>query len=73
MDSLQNADRRSLLMEIQVLHAQMNSKKSNPKREQEIDSKSQGDFCGNRCLFPNAFRAVIIMLEVTKMVTFFGL
>uniref|UniRef100_A0A8C3MEX6 Uncharacterized protein n=1 Tax=Geospiza parvula TaxID=87175 RepID=A0A8C3MEX6_GEOPR len=40
MDSLQNADRRSLLMEIQVLHAQMNSKKSNPKREQEIDSKS---------------------------------
>ncbi|XP_027540623.1 A-kinase anchor protein 9 isoform X7 [Neopelma chrysocephalum] len=41
MDCLQNADRRSLLMEIQVLHAQM---KSNPKREQEIDSKSQGDF-----------------------------
>ncbi|NWV16977.1 AKAP9 protein, partial [Origma solitaria] len=41
MDCLQNADRRSLLMEIQVLHAQMNSKKSNPKRDQEIDSKSQ--------------------------------
>ncbi|XP_064362124.1 A-kinase anchor protein 9 isoform X2 [Dromaius novaehollandiae] len=41
MDCLQNADRRSLLMEIQVLHAQMNSKKTNPKREQEIDSKSQ--------------------------------
>ncbi|NWT09669.1 AKAP9 protein, partial [Vireo altiloquus] len=41
MDCLQNADRRSLLMEIQVLHAQMNSKKSNPKREQETDSKSQ--------------------------------
>ncbi|NWS86844.1 AKAP9 protein, partial [Toxostoma redivivum] len=41
MDCLQNADRRSLLMEIQVLHAQMNSKKSNPKREQEIDPKSQ--------------------------------
>ncbi|NXJ91308.1 AKAP9 protein, partial [Corythaixoides concolor] len=40
MDSLQNADRRSLLMEIQVLHAQMNSKKNNPKKE-EIDSKSQ--------------------------------
>ncbi|NXL99764.1 AKAP9 protein, partial [Tyrannus savana] len=38
MDCLQNADRRSLLMEIQVLHAQM---KSNPKREQEMDSKSQ--------------------------------
>ncbi|XP_035752650.1 A-kinase anchor protein 9 isoform X3 [Egretta garzetta] len=45
MDCLQNADRRSLLMEIQVLHAQMNSKKNNPKREQESDSKSQGDFC----------------------------
>ncbi|NWJ00141.1 AKAP9 protein, partial [Crypturellus undulatus] len=41
MDCLQNADRRSLLMEIQVLHAQMSSKKSNPKREQEIESKSQ--------------------------------
>ncbi|XP_035175114.1 A-kinase anchor protein 9 isoform X6 [Oxyura jamaicensis] len=41
MDCLQHADRRSLLMEIQVLHAQMNSMKSNPKREQEIDSKSQ--------------------------------
>ncbi|RMC04979.1 hypothetical protein DUI87_18159 [Hirundo rustica rustica] len=41
MDCLQNADRRSLLMEIQVLRAQMNSKKSNPKREQESDSKSQ--------------------------------
>ncbi|XP_030300009.1 A-kinase anchor protein 9 [Calypte anna] len=41
MDCLQNADRRSLLMEIQVLHAQMNSKKNNPKREQESDSKSQ--------------------------------
>ncbi|NXB72818.1 AKAP9 protein, partial [Donacobius atricapilla] len=41
MDCLQSADRRSLLMEIQVLHAQLNSKKSNPKREQEMDSKSQ--------------------------------
>ncbi|KFP91653.1 A-kinase anchor protein 9, partial [Apaloderma vittatum] len=41
MDCLQNADRSSLLMEIQVLHAQMNSKKNNPKREQEIGSKSQ--------------------------------
>ncbi|NXW31239.1 AKAP9 protein, partial [Phaetusa simplex] len=41
MDSLQSADRRSLLMEIQVLHTQMNSKKNNPKREQEVDSKSQ--------------------------------
>ncbi|NXP75549.1 AKAP9 protein, partial [Ramphastos sulfuratus] len=41
MDCLQDADRRSLLMEIQMLHAQMNSKKNNPKREQEMDSKSQ--------------------------------
>uniref|UniRef100_A0A8C3L801 A-kinase anchoring protein 9 n=1 Tax=Chrysolophus pictus TaxID=9089 RepID=A0A8C3L801_CHRPC len=41
MDCLHDADRRSLLMEIQVLHAQMNSMKNNPKREQEIDSKSQ--------------------------------
>lgn len=49
MDCLQHADRRSLLMEIQVLHAQMNTMKSNPKREQEIDSKSQGDLCGSLC------------------------
>lgn len=62
MDCLQNADRRSLLMEIQVLHAQMNSKKNNPKREQEIDSKSQGDFCGNIGIFPNAFMTVLITL-----------
>ncbi|KAM8810860.1 LOW QUALITY PROTEIN: A-kinase anchor protein 9 [Eudromia elegans] len=41
MDCLQSADRRSLLMEIQVLHAQKGSKKTNPKREQEIESKSQ--------------------------------
>ncbi|XP_014103973.1 PREDICTED: A-kinase anchor protein 9 isoform X6 [Pseudopodoces humilis] len=41
MDCVQNADRRSLLMEIQVLRAQMSSKKSNPKGEQETDSKSQ--------------------------------
>ncbi|NXV75387.1 AKAP9 protein, partial [Atlantisia rogersi] len=41
IDWLQNADRRSLLMEVQVLHAQMNSKKNNPKREQDVDSKSQ--------------------------------
>ncbi|XP_075778505.1 A-kinase anchor protein 9 isoform X3 [Pelodiscus sinensis] len=41
MDFIQNADRRSLLMEIQVLHAQMNNRKINPKREQEIDPKSQ--------------------------------
>ncbi|KAM6281249.1 A-kinase anchor protein 9 isoform 2-T2 [Porphyrio hochstetteri] len=41
IDWLQNADRRSLLMEVQVLHAQMNSKKNNPRREQDVDSKSQ--------------------------------
>uniref|UniRef100_A0A8C3I9S1 A-kinase anchoring protein 9 n=1 Tax=Chrysemys picta bellii TaxID=8478 RepID=A0A8C3I9S1_CHRPI len=41
MDFIQNADRRSLLMEIQVLRTQMNNRKMNPKREQEIDPKSQ--------------------------------
>ncbi|XP_053876454.1 A-kinase anchor protein 9 isoform X2 [Malaclemys terrapin pileata] len=41
MDFIQNADRRSLLMEIQVLRTQMNNRKINPKREQEIDPKSQ--------------------------------
>ncbi|XP_074802044.1 A-kinase anchor protein 9 isoform X2 [Natator depressus] len=41
MDFIQNADRRSLLMEIQVLRTQMNNRKVNPKREQEIDPKSQ--------------------------------
>ncbi|NXX49818.1 AKAP9 protein, partial [Tricholaema leucomelas] len=41
IDCLQDADRRSLLMEIQVLHAQMDSEKNNPKGEQEMDSKSQ--------------------------------
>ncbi|KAM7174738.1 A-kinase anchor protein 9 isoform 1-T1 [Macrochelys suwanniensis] len=41
MDFIQNADRRSLLMEIQVLHTQMNNRKINPKREQESDPKSQ--------------------------------
>uniref|UniRef100_A0A8C8VNJ0 A-kinase anchoring protein 9 n=1 Tax=Pelusios castaneus TaxID=367368 RepID=A0A8C8VNJ0_9SAUR len=41
MDFIQNADRRSLLMEIQVLHAQMNTRKMNLNREQEIDPKSQ--------------------------------
>ncbi|XP_043365271.1 A-kinase anchor protein 9 isoform X20 [Dermochelys coriacea] len=41
MDFIQNADRRSLLMEIQVLRTQMNNRKVNPEREQEIDPKSQ--------------------------------
>uniref|UniRef100_A0A8C0IW49 A-kinase anchoring protein 9 n=1 Tax=Chelonoidis abingdonii TaxID=106734 RepID=A0A8C0IW49_CHEAB len=41
MDFIQNADRRSLLMEIQILRTQMNNRKINPKREQEIDPKSQ--------------------------------
>ncbi|XP_067418315.1 A-kinase anchor protein 9 isoform X3 [Emydura macquarii macquarii] len=45
MDFIQNADRRSLLMEIEVLHAQMNNRKMNPKREQESDPKSQGALC----------------------------
>uniref|UniRef100_A0A8D0G315 Pericentrin/AKAP-450 centrosomal targeting domain-containing protein n=1 Tax=Sphenodon punctatus TaxID=8508 RepID=A0A8D0G315_SPHPU len=41
MDCIQNADRRSLLMEIQVLRTQINSRKINPKREQEFNPKSQ--------------------------------
>nr|XP_020746289.1 A-kinase anchor protein 9 isoform X5 [Odocoileus virginianus texanus] len=41
MECLQKADRRSLLAEIQALHAQMNIKKMTLKREQEIDQPSQ--------------------------------
>ena len=42
MESLHKEDRRSLLAEIQALHAQMNIKKTILKREQEIDQPSQG-------------------------------
>ncbi|XP_057405546.1 A-kinase anchor protein 9 isoform X5 [Balaenoptera acutorostrata] len=41
MECLQKADRRSLLAEIQALHAQMNGKKMTLKREQENDQPSQ--------------------------------
>uniref|UniRef100_A0A2K6G0I3 A-kinase anchoring protein 9 n=1 Tax=Propithecus coquereli TaxID=379532 RepID=A0A2K6G0I3_PROCO len=41
MECLQKADRRSLLSEIQALHAQMNSRKMILKREQENDKPSQ--------------------------------
>ncbi|XP_026958216.1 A-kinase anchor protein 9 isoform X13 [Sagmatias obliquidens] len=41
MECLQKADRRSLLAEIQALHAQMNVKKMTLKREQENDQPSQ--------------------------------
>ncbi|XP_065794649.1 A-kinase anchor protein 9 isoform X5 [Muntiacus reevesi] len=41
MECLQKADRRSLLAEIQALHAQMNIKKTTLKREQEIDQPGQ--------------------------------
>ncbi|XP_075862559.1 A-kinase anchor protein 9 isoform X4 [Microcebus murinus] len=41
MECLQKADRRSLLSEIQALHAQMNSRKMTLKREQEHDKPSQ--------------------------------
>nr|XP_020016753.1 A-kinase anchor protein 9 isoform X2 [Castor canadensis] len=41
MDCLQKADRRSLLSEIQALHAQINGRKMALKREQEIDKPSQ--------------------------------
>lgn len=62
MDCLQDADRRSLLMEIQALRAQMDSEKNNPKREQERDSKSQGDFCAYVCLFPSVSMAALTVL-----------
>nr|XP_045015851.1 A-kinase anchor protein 9 isoform X3 [Jaculus jaculus] len=41
MECLQKADRRSLLSEIQALHAQMNGRKMTLKREQESDKPSQ--------------------------------
>ncbi|XP_022441282.2 A-kinase anchor protein 9 isoform X11 [Delphinapterus leucas] len=41
MECLQKADRRSLLAEIQALHAQMNGKKMTLKREQENEQPSQ--------------------------------
>ncbi|XP_069318450.1 A-kinase anchor protein 9 isoform X2 [Eulemur rufifrons] len=41
MECLQKADRRSLLSEIQGLHAQINSRKMTLKREQENDKPSQ--------------------------------
>nr|XP_030713181.1 A-kinase anchor protein 9 isoform X13 [Globicephala melas] len=41
MECLQKADRRSLLAEIQALHAQMYGKKMTLKREQENDQPSQ--------------------------------
>uniref|UniRef100_A0A8C3WCN3 A-kinase anchoring protein 9 n=1 Tax=Catagonus wagneri TaxID=51154 RepID=A0A8C3WCN3_9CETA len=41
MECLQKADRRSLLSEIQALHAQMNGRKMTLKREQENDQPSQ--------------------------------
>lgn len=83
MDCLHDADRRSLLMEIQVLHAQMNSMKNNPKREQEIDSKSQGDFNGISYIFSchccsnckwrtvDFFCSLILMLNLRSEHTYF--
>ncbi|KAG8508411.1 A-kinase anchor protein 9, partial [Galemys pyrenaicus] len=41
VECLQKADRRSLLSEIQALHAQMNGRKITLKREQENDQLSQ--------------------------------
>uniref|UniRef100_A0A7P0TAA2 A-kinase anchoring protein 9 n=1 Tax=Homo sapiens TaxID=9606 RepID=A0A7P0TAA2_HUMAN len=45
MECLQKADRRSLLSEIQALHAQMNGRKITLKREQESEKPSQGSHC----------------------------
>ncbi|KAH0627467.1 hypothetical protein JD844_003197 [Phrynosoma platyrhinos] len=41
MDWIQNADRRSLLMEIDVLHAQLNNKKTDPKVKLENEPQCQ--------------------------------
>ncbi|XP_042327415.1 A-kinase anchor protein 9-like isoform X2 [Sceloporus undulatus] len=41
MDWIQNADRRSLLMEIDVLHAQLNHKKTDPKGKLENKPQCQ--------------------------------
>ncbi|XP_060638257.2 A-kinase anchor protein 9 isoform X2 [Anolis sagrei] len=41
MDCIQNADRRSLLMEIDVLHAQLNNRKTDPKGKLEIEPQCQ--------------------------------
>ncbi|XP_069067719.1 A-kinase anchor protein 9 isoform X3 [Pleurodeles waltl] len=42
MDCINNADRRSLLLEIQSLRAQKRSLQMDPKNATEIDAKSQG-------------------------------
>lgn len=42
LDFLQNAERQSLLMEISVLHAQLN-RKDDEKEEKEIHPKCQGN------------------------------
>ncbi|XP_063159680.1 A-kinase anchor protein 9 isoform X2 [Candoia aspera] len=41
LDCLHNADRRSLLMEINMLHAQLNNKQTDVKEEIEIEPKCQ--------------------------------
>ncbi|XP_061443901.1 A-kinase anchor protein 9 isoform X4 [Rhineura floridana] len=41
MDCIQNADRQSLLMEINLLCAQLNNKRTDPKGELEIEAKRQ--------------------------------
>ncbi|XP_054847856.1 A-kinase anchor protein 9 isoform X2 [Eublepharis macularius] len=47
VDCIQNADRISLLMEVKRLHAQLNNRKTDPKREVEIEPKCQELLGGN--------------------------
>ncbi|XP_053121306.1 A-kinase anchor protein 9 isoform X11 [Hemicordylus capensis] len=41
LDCIQNADRRSFLMEIRSLHAQLNNRRTDPEKELEIEPKCQ--------------------------------
>jgi len=41
MDCLHDADRRSLLMEVQVLHAQMNSMKITQRENKKLIQKAK--------------------------------
>uniref|UniRef100_A0A2K6KY77 A-kinase anchoring protein 9 n=1 Tax=Rhinopithecus bieti TaxID=61621 RepID=A0A2K6KY77_RHIBE len=67
MEYLQKADRRSLLSEIQALHAQMNGRKITLKREQENEKSSQGMLYDK---FHFVFFLIIIKLKHIFSVTF---
>lgn len=60
MEYLQKADRRSLLSEIQALHAQMNGRKMILKREQESNKPSQECERPDPISSPPVFRAELL-------------